>query len=40
MKIGITERGDAGINLAWTEKMNTVVGRKHQHGYAHESPRQ
>lgn len=26
MKIGITERGDAGINLAWTEKMNTVDG--------------
>ena len=26
MKIGITERGDAGINLAWTNKINTVDG--------------
>lgn len=26
MKIGITERGDAGINLAWSEKMDTVDG--------------
>lgn len=26
MKIGITERGDAGINLAWTCKMGTVNG--------------
>ena len=26
MKIGITERGDAGINLAWLSKINTVDG--------------
>lgn len=26
MKIGITERGDAGINLAWVSKVNTVDG--------------
>lgn len=26
MKIGITERGDAGINLTWVEKMDTVDG--------------
>ena len=26
MKIGITERGDAGINLAWLNKVNTVDG--------------
>lgn len=26
MKIGITERGDAGINLAWLGKMDTVDG--------------
>ena len=26
MKIGITERGDAGINLSWVSKVNTVDG--------------
>lgn len=26
MKIGVTERGDAGINLAWKEKADTVDG--------------
>ena len=26
MKIGITERGDAGINLAWVAKINQVDG--------------
>lgn len=26
MRIGITERGDAGINLAWVDKMSTVDG--------------
>lgn len=26
MKIGITERGDAGINLGWVSKVNTVDG--------------
>lgn len=26
MKIGITERGDAGVNLAWVSKMNAVDG--------------
>ena len=26
MKIGITERGDAGINLAWISKVDTVDG--------------
>ena len=26
MRIGITERGDAGINLAWVPKMSTVSG--------------
>lgn len=26
LKIGITERGDAGINLAWVNKMHTVDG--------------
>lgn len=26
MKIGITERGDAGINLSWKEKLNKVDG--------------
>lgn len=26
MKIGITERGDAGINMAWVSKVNTVNG--------------
>ena len=26
MKIGVTERGDAGINLAWVDKLNTVDG--------------
>lgn len=26
MKIGITERGDAGINLAWVSKVDTVDG--------------
>ena len=26
MKIGITERGDAGINLDWVSKVNTVDG--------------
>lgn len=26
MRIGITERGDAGINLAWINKVNTVNG--------------
>ena len=26
MKIGITERGDAGINLAWVAKVNQVDG--------------
>lgn len=26
MKIGITERGDAGINLSWVAKINTVEG--------------
>lgn len=26
MKIGITERGDAGINMLWVEKLNSVDG--------------
>ena len=26
MKIGITERGDAGINLSWVSKINTADG--------------
>lgn len=26
MKIGITERGDAGINLSWYDKLNTCDG--------------
>ena len=26
LKIGITERGDAGINLSWVNKMHTVDG--------------
>ena len=26
VKIGITERGDAGLNTSWTQKMNTVDG--------------
>ena len=26
MKIGITERGDAGIDLSWFQKLNTVDG--------------
>lgn len=26
MKVGITERGDAGLNLAWADKMSTVDG--------------
>ena len=26
MKIGITERGDAGINSLWTQKVDTVDG--------------
>ena len=26
MKIGITERGDAGVNYAWTNKLDTVNG--------------
>ena len=26
MKIGITERGDAGLNMAWVEKLNSVNG--------------
>ena len=26
LKIGITERGDAGLDLSWAQKMNTVSG--------------
>ena len=26
MRIGVTERGDAGINLDWISKVNTVDG--------------
>lgn len=26
MKIGITERGDAGLNMAWVNKLNSVDG--------------